>query len=169
MVMTYVIGIDSSTTASKAVVWDRDGNSLAEGRAGFDLNQPQPGFHEQDAEDWWRSTMTAIRDAVRQVDASAVEAIGLTHQRETFVCLDEHDEPLRPAILWMDARAGEQVAEYGASGTVLRRDGNRGPVAAPQGVYPCAGDDRWLALAVEDVFKLPNADRSGIVPRVVHP
>jgi crotonobetainyl-CoA:carnitine CoA-transferase CaiB-like acyl-CoA transferase len=44
--------------------------------------------------------------------------------------------------------AAEQVAEYGASGTVLRRDGNRGPVAAPQGVYPCTGDDRWLALAV---------------------
>jgi crotonobetainyl-CoA:carnitine CoA-transferase CaiB-like acyl-CoA transferase len=44
--------------------------------------------------------------------------------------------------------AAEQVAEYGASGAVLRRDGNRGPVAAPQGVYPCAGDDRWLALAV---------------------
>jgi crotonobetainyl-CoA:carnitine CoA-transferase CaiB-like acyl-CoA transferase len=44
--------------------------------------------------------------------------------------------------------AAEQVAEYGATGTVLRRDGNRGPVAAPQGVYPCAGEDRWLALAV---------------------
>ena len=44
--------------------------------------------------------------------------------------------------------AAEQVVEYGASGTVLRRDGNRGPVAAPQGVYPCAGDDRWLALAI---------------------
>jgi xylulokinase len=67
--MAYVIGIDSSTTATKAVVWDRDGNALAEGRATFDLNQPQPGFHEQDAEDWWRSTITAIRDAVRQVDA----------------------------------------------------------------------------------------------------
>jgi crotonobetainyl-CoA:carnitine CoA-transferase CaiB-like acyl-CoA transferase len=44
--------------------------------------------------------------------------------------------------------AAEQVAEYGDTGTVLRRDGNRGPVAAPQGVYPCAGEDRWLALAV---------------------
>jgi xylulokinase len=51
---------------------------------------------------------------VRQVDASAVEAIGLTHQRETFVCLSENDEPLRPAILWMDARAVEQVAEHGS-------------------------------------------------------
>jgi len=44
--------------------------------------------------------------------------------------------------------AAEQVAEYGASGTVLGRDGNRGPQCAPQGVYPCAGDDRWLAVAV---------------------
>jgi crotonobetainyl-CoA:carnitine CoA-transferase CaiB-like acyl-CoA transferase len=44
--------------------------------------------------------------------------------------------------------AAEQVVEYGATGTILRRDGNRGPVAAPQGVYRCAGDDRWVALAV---------------------
>ena len=44
--------------------------------------------------------------------------------------------------------AAEQVVEFGATGEVLRRDGNRGPVAAPQGVYPCAGEDRWVALAV---------------------
>jgi crotonobetainyl-CoA:carnitine CoA-transferase CaiB-like acyl-CoA transferase len=44
--------------------------------------------------------------------------------------------------------AAEQVVEYGASGTRLSRDGNRGPQAAPQGVYRCAGDDAWLALAV---------------------
>ena len=144
--MAHVIGVDSSTTASKAVVWDRDGNSLAEGRAGFDLNQPQPGFHEQDAEDWWRSTMTAIREAVRQVDASAVEAIGLTHQRETFVCLDEHDEPLRPAILWMDARAGEQVSEYG-SDEVHRISGK------PPDTTPAFYKLLWLKQHEPDVFK----------------
>ncbi|HEV3264711.1 MAG TPA: CoA transferase [Acidimicrobiales bacterium] len=44
--------------------------------------------------------------------------------------------------------AAEQVLEFGATGAVLRRDGNRGPVAAPQGVYPCAGEDRWVAIAV---------------------
>ena len=46
--------------------------------------------------------------------------------------------------------AAEQVVEYGASGTLLERDGNRGPDAAPQNVYPCAGDEEWLALAVAD-------------------
>ena len=109
-----MIGIDSSTTATKAVAWDRDGRALAEGRAEFELQQPAPGYHEQDAEDWWRSTVAALRDAVRQVDPSEVEAIGITHQRETFVCLGDGDEPLRPAILWMDARASEQVDKHGS-------------------------------------------------------
>ena len=46
--------------------------------------------------------------------------------------------------------AAEQVIEHSVSGTVLGRQGNRGPGAAPQGLYPCAGSDRWLALAVAD-------------------
>jgi crotonobetainyl-CoA:carnitine CoA-transferase CaiB-like acyl-CoA transferase len=46
--------------------------------------------------------------------------------------------------------AAEQVIEHSVSGIVLGRNGNRGPGAAPQGLYPCAGSDRWLALAVAD-------------------
>ena len=44
--------------------------------------------------------------------------------------------------------AAEQVIEYSITGTVLARDGNRGPLAAPQGVYPSAGEDRWVPIAV---------------------
>jgi len=44
--------------------------------------------------------------------------------------------------------AAEQVVEFGASGHLLERSANRGPVAAPQGVYAGAGDEEWLALAV---------------------
>lgn len=45
--------------------------------------------------------------------------------------------------------AAEVVIERSAYGSELHRDGNRGPVAAPQGVYPCAGEERWVALAIE--------------------
>ena len=45
--------------------------------------------------------------------------------------------------------AAEQVIEYSATGRVMERDGNRGPGAAPQGVYRCGGGDRWVAIAVE--------------------
>jgi crotonobetainyl-CoA:carnitine CoA-transferase CaiB-like acyl-CoA transferase len=44
--------------------------------------------------------------------------------------------------------AAEGVLEYSRNGVELRRDGNRGPGASPQGVYRCAGDDQWVAIAV---------------------
>ena len=112
--MSYVIGVDSSTTATKAVAWNREGRAVADGRAEFSLALPRPGWHEQDAEDWWRSTVTAVRRMLQSVDASDIEAIGLTHQRETFACLDEHGRAVRPAIVWMDVRATRQVEQFGS-------------------------------------------------------
>jgi crotonobetainyl-CoA:carnitine CoA-transferase CaiB-like acyl-CoA transferase len=46
--------------------------------------------------------------------------------------------------------AVEIVLEYEGYGAELHRQGNRGPVAAPQGLYPCAADDSWVAIAVRD-------------------
>ena len=44
--------------------------------------------------------------------------------------------------------AAEQVVESSATGVLLERNGNRGPLAAPQNVYACAGDEEWIAIAV---------------------
>lgn len=44
----------------------------------------------------------------------------------------------------------EQVVEYSATGQLTGREGNRGPTAAPQGVYRCHGEDSWVAIAVEN-------------------
>jgi xylulokinase len=108
-----VIGIDSSTTATKAVVWDRTGRTIAEGRATFELSEPQPGWGEQNPEDWWTATSTAIRRAAQSVDARRVAALCITHQRESFACVTEDGQPLRPAMLWLDRRAVAEVAEFG--------------------------------------------------------
>lgn len=118
----YVIGIDCSTTATKAVVWDERGNAVAEGRATFGLSTPHPDWGEQNAEDWWESTKVALRRAAQVVDTRRLGALGVTHQRETFVCLNEDDHPVRPAILWLDSRARGEVARYG-SGEVHRITG----------------------------------------------
>jgi crotonobetainyl-CoA:carnitine CoA-transferase CaiB-like acyl-CoA transferase len=45
--------------------------------------------------------------------------------------------------------AAELVIERSGNGTLMQRQGNRGPYAAPQGVYRCSGPDRWLGVAVE--------------------
>lgn len=113
-----VVSLDCSTSASKAIIWDRQGNALAEGRAGLPMLQPHPTWYEQPAEAWWQSASEALCQAVAQVDASRLAAICITHQRETFVAVDRQGQPLHNAILWMDERArpllGDLLSLYGA-------------------------------------------------------
>lgn len=113
-----VISVDCSTSASKAIVWDKEGQPLAEGRAPFSLLNPQPTWWEQRAEDWWEATACAIREATCGVDPSRLAALCMTHQRETFVPVDEKGNPLRNAIVWLDERSWEEVKDidsiYGA-------------------------------------------------------
>jgi sugar (pentulose or hexulose) kinase len=105
-----VIGVDSSTTACKAIAWDRDGRAAAEGRATYPLLQPRPNWYEQDAETWWDGLCAALRVLLTQIDAAQVDALCITHQRESFVPADGQGRPLRNAILWLDERNREQVA-----------------------------------------------------------
>lgn len=113
MSFDYVIGVDCSTTAAKAVVWNARGEALSQDRRTFELSQPRPGWGEQNAEDWWTATAAAVRRAVQTVDTSRIGAICITHQRETFVCLDQTGKPLRPAMLWLDTRATAEVEKHG--------------------------------------------------------
>ncbi|MCC6557229.1 MAG: xylulose kinase [Polyangiaceae bacterium] len=108
-----VLGIDCSTTASKAIAWDAEGRAAAEGRAPIALSNPGPDAWEQNAEEWWTATARAARAAVAGLGeggAGRIRAVGLTHQRETFVLTDERGAPLHPALVWMDARCRAEVA-----------------------------------------------------------
>ena len=109
-----VIGVDCSTTASKAVVWNKAGRAVATGRRGYGLNHIRSGWVEQNAPDWWTATAAAIAEAVSLAGASRIAAIAITHQRETFVCLDKAGAPIRPAITWMDVRATAEVEAFGS-------------------------------------------------------
>ena len=110
-----VIGIDCSTTAAKAVVWDAQGRAVAEGRVPIARTSPHPGWGEQDPIDWWRAVVTAVEAAARQVDAKRVASLCVTHQRETFVCLDAEGAAIRPALLWLDTRATDEIAAHGSA------------------------------------------------------
>lgn len=115
-----VIGVDCSTTASKAIAYSPSGGLEAEGRAEFPLYNPEPDGWEQDAESWWTSTLAALRHCVEALGprAKSVRALALTHQRETFVLTDGAGKPLHPALVWMDSRGraevGKAVAHLGA-------------------------------------------------------
>jgi xylulokinase len=104
----YFIGIDVSTTASKALVIDAQGMVLASRSHPHSLSTPRPLWSEQDPDDWWRATSQALRDVLQVVSADQIAAIGLTGQMHGLTALDADGRPLRPAILWNDQRSGPQ-------------------------------------------------------------
>lgn len=114
--MNYVVGIDTSTTATKAVLIDEDGAVVAVGASEYDFETPQPLWTEQHPGLWWDATVRAIGSALVQaaVPGDAVVAVGLTGQMHGLVLLDKARQVLRPAILWNDQRTGAECDEIRA-------------------------------------------------------
>ncbi len=105
-----VLGIDVSTTATKAVLVDERGSVLGIASRDYPFEQPQPLWSEQDPASWWTAATAAIRQvlAATGIDPSAIAAVGLTGQMHGLVLLDASDLVVRPAILWNDQRTGAE-------------------------------------------------------------
>lgn len=108
--MSIFIGIDSSTTATKALLMNERGDVLGVASSEYTYETPHPLWSEQDPSLWWHGTVQSIRDVMQKtgVDASQVKGIGLTGQMHGLVLLDDNGEVLRPAILWNDQRTASQ-------------------------------------------------------------
>ncbi len=104
--MRHLLGIDVSTTATKALLVDEDGRVVEVASSSYDLSTPRPLWAEQDPELWWTAAVEAIRRLT--VDPETIAAVGLTGQMHGLVLLDEVGEVLRPAILWNDQRSAAQ-------------------------------------------------------------
>jgi xylulokinase len=104
-----VVGVDSSTQSTKAVAWTPRGETVAEGRAPVPLSSPKPGYAEQDVEDWWRATCAALSELTTKVDPARIAGLAISNQRETVAVVDEALKAKRPAIVWLDERAVEEI------------------------------------------------------------
>jgi xylulokinase len=110
-----VIGIDCSTTATKAIAWTMDGAPVVGARREHAVSQPHPGWHEQPADEWWAALTGVLREIAAQIDVRRLAGLSIVHQRETFVPVDAAFRPLRDAILWMDDRAALLLPELEAA------------------------------------------------------
>ena len=109
-----VLTLDLGTSTTKAALWS-DGQLLDLTRAPIATRYPRPGWAEQDAEDWWTSVALAtasLRDA-QPAGYAEITTIGCSGARETFAPFDRRLRPLRAGILWSDARATDQVDQFG--------------------------------------------------------
>jgi L-xylulokinase len=104
---TYCLGLDSGSTATKAVIFDTLGRTVAVGSRRVDQRQPRARHVERDMEETWAAASGAIRDALElgKVPASAIAAVGVTGHGDGLYLVDRQGAPLGPGILSLDSRA----------------------------------------------------------------
>jgi len=127
--VAYLLGIDASTTATKALLVDEQGVVVGVAANEYGFETPQPLWSEQDPDLWWNGAQQSIRAVLAEtgIGGEEVAAVGLTGQMHGLVLLDEDGEVLRPSILWNDQRTGAQCDEIRARvGTeeLIRLTGN---------------------------------------------
>jgi D-xylulose kinase len=107
----YILVADLGTSATKAGIFTLEGKELASATAEYPAVYPQPTWAEQDADLWWDAAITTIRGALEQaeVEPEAVKAVSISGQAPSCLAIDRHGDPLRPAIIWIDRRATEEV------------------------------------------------------------
>jgi xylulokinase len=109
--MDYVLGIDVGTGGTRAVLVDRNGAIASSATCEHvHFASPHTGWAEQDPQDWWNATGSAIREALAKVPLANVAGIGLAGQMHGAVLLDERNEVLRPSLIWCDQRTQAQCA-----------------------------------------------------------
>ena len=105
----YYIGIDLGTSACKFLLVDGAGTVCRTVSWDYPLYFPQPGWSEQNPQDWWTACMSGIPQLLEGVDPAQVAGIGVGGQMHGLVALDDQGQVLRPAILWNDGRTAPQV------------------------------------------------------------
>jgi xylulokinase len=116
MAKTYFLGIDVSTTATKALLADDAGTVVGVASTEYPFETPKPLWSEQDPALWWDGAVRSIRAVLENagVPGEQVAGVGLTGQMHGLVILDEQGKVLRPSILWNDQRTAAQCDEIRA-------------------------------------------------------
>lgn len=124
---TVILAIDEGTTNSKAVLVNRQGSIITSGTCAVETHHPQPGWVQQDANQIWSSTKTAIKECLKGIPDVQIEAIGISNQRESVLAWHRlTGEPLGPVITWQcrrTAAACEALKEAGHEQEVISRTG----------------------------------------------
>lgn len=111
--MGIYLGIDIGTSGTKSLAINGDGMILASSTATYPLWNPQPGWSEQNPEDWWQATISTVRKVMKsgKIKPKDVKGIGLSGQMHGSVFLDRDGQVIRPALLWNDQRTAEECVE----------------------------------------------------------
>jgi len=127
--MRAVLGLDIGTSSTKALLARFDGTVIAEVSRKHDVDRPEQGLVEMDADVWWDEFTALTRELLERVPDADVAAVGVSGIGPCVLLTDDAGEPLRPAILYgVDTRTADMLedvtAELGGEGAIRERCGS---------------------------------------------
>ena len=147
----FIMSLDQGTTSSRAIIFNRHGETISVAQKPFTQYFPTPGWVEHDAKEIWGSQIAVLTEALAKsgLDAKDIAAIGVTNQRETTVVWDRATgEPVCNAIVWQDRR----TAKY-CDSLHDKRDWIRGKTGLIIDAYFSATKVKWILDNVENARK----------------
>lgn len=108
----YVIAHDVGTSSNKAVLISDKGQIICSSEASYTFQHPNPGWVEQDPEDYWNAIVRTTRAVIKESGIDASEIIGLVHSTQAMgiIPVDKNGIVLHPNITWVDGRAEEEAS-----------------------------------------------------------
>lgn len=100
-----LLGIDIGTSACKVAVFDRSGKVLAQTNKSYSLYYPNPGWVEQNPDEWWDAICAAIKEILETVSPDEIAGIGIDGQSWSAIPIDKNGKCLHNTPIWMDTRA----------------------------------------------------------------
>jgi glycerol kinase len=142
--MTYLLALDQGTSSSRSIVFDAQGQVVAQAQQELPQIYPQPGWVEHDPMEIWRTQLATAREALERAGLKAgdIRALGITNQRETTVLWNRKTgQPVHHAIVWQDRRGEPMCAQ-------LRNQGHAALIQSRTGLvidsYFSGTKIRWL-------------------------
>jgi xylulokinase len=151
-VAKYIIAHDVGTSRSKAVVMDTEGQIRGKCSESYRVSRPKPDWAEQEPADWWKAVTGTTRLVLQQTGVSPADVLCITYctQMLGIVPMGPEQSPLRPAIIWLDNRAGKQAQR------LMRKFINAKVFALIAGAPLCGKDCMpkllWLKEEEPDVY-----------------
>ena len=145
----YILALDEGTTGTRAIIFDRKGNIVANSYKEFTQRYPKSGWVEHDAREIYASQYSIMMEALisSSISPSEIAGIGITNQRETTVVWNKHTgQPIYNAIVWQCRRTLDFCEK-------LKNDGYekliRDKTGLPIDAYFSASKIRWILDHVE--------------------
>lgn len=119
MAESYIMSIDEGTTSTRAIIFDHQGQKVAEAQNEFPQYFPKPGWVEHNANEIWNAVLSTIASTFINsgIQPTQIKGIGITNQRETTVIWNKKTGlPIYNAIVWQSRQSSAIAEELKAAG-----------------------------------------------------